>query len=438
MKMTTALVVGFLMMSVSAGNVASAEPTSAAQLFKDGKGLFNRRLGMFVHWGIYSVDGYHEQQRWRQRIGRAEYAKRVAGFTAEKFSAHELVRAAESAGAEYIVFTTKHHDGFCMWDTQATDFKVTKSPCGRDLLKELSEACRRRGMKLGLYYSNPDWNHPNAYNPLCKSHQVLPEQGDVPDMEKYIAFVKAQIRELMTGYGVICCLFWDIPTNICRPEMNALVRQLQPGILIDNRGWGEGGDYTTPERDYKADTQAAFSGRVEACNSVGKQSWGFRFDEDYHTVGYLTRSIDRYLSRGGNFLLNVGPKADGTLSPQAMRLLAEVGRWYAKVKDSYRDVETVAKAVQDPSCIVTRRGDTTYFHFCKEPLDATGVDLKPLADDPATVVLLNTGKQLPHRIETLPRNWQSGPSLHIWDIPADELSNESIVIETKWGISEAR
>ena len=98
----------------------------------------------------------------------------------------------------------------------------------------------------------------------------------------------------------------------------------------------------------------------------------------------------------------------------------------------------MAKAVQDPSCIVTRRGDTTYFHFCKEPLDATGVDLKPLADDPATVVLLNTGKQLPHRIETLPRNWQSGPSLHIWDIPADELSNESIVIETKWGISEAR
>ena len=407
---------------------AVAQTTPPAQLFKDGKGLFNRRIGLFVHWGIYAVDGYHEQQRWRQRMSRADYAKRVAGFTAEKFDADALVRAAESAGAEYIVFTTKHHDGFCMWDTRMTDFKVTKSPCGRDLLKELAEACRRRGMKLGLYYSNPDWNHPNGYIEALKDdHQIPPEPGDEPDLEKYVAYVKAQIRELMTNYGDICCLFWDIPPHVERPDMNALARELQPGILIDDRGWGGTGDYTTPERDYRADTQAAFAGRVEACNSVGSQSWGYRIDEDYHTGGDLTRSIDRYLSRGGNFLLNVGPKADGTLTPQATRLLAEVGRWYAKVKESYRDVETVTKAVRDPSCIVTRRGETTYFHFCKG-LDATGVDLKPLREDPASVVLLNTGKPLPHRVETLPRNWQSGPSLHVWDIPADELANESVVI----------
>ena len=411
-----------LCVGVTAFNLSAAD---AALAWK----MFDRRLGMFVHWGVYSVDGYHEQQRWRQRLSRADYATRVKGFTAAKFRADELVDAAESAGAEYIVITTKHHDGFCLWDTKATDFNVMKSPCGRDLIGELAAACRRRGMHLGFYYSNPDWNHPNAYNPKS-SHQTPPEPGDRPDMDAYVAFVKTQITELMSNYGEICCLFWDIPTKIERPELNALVRQLQPNILIDNRGWGEGGDYSTPEREAGKDADAAFEGRVEACDSVGAQSWGYRVNEDYHTVGYLTRAIDRYLSRGGNFLLNVGPKADGTLTEDAKRLLAEVGRWYRAVKDSYRDVTTVPKAVADARCVVTRRGETSYFHFCGG-LDASGVDLMPIKEMPCSVRVLNTGAPLKFAVETLPRNWQKGPSLHVWDIPVDALANECVILEVR-------
>jgi alpha-L-fucosidase len=244
-------------------------------------------------------------------MDRANYEKFMDRFDARNFSADEFVDVAESAGAEYIVFTSKHHDGFCMWDTDTTDYKVTNSRAKRDVIGELAEACHRRGMKFGFYYSNPDWHHPNSHNSKS-THQIPVQEGDVPDMEKYCAYVKAQVTELLTRYGEIVCFFWDIPTRIERPEMDELVRRLQPGIMVNDRGWGNKAtcDYSTPERNLKCDTVAR---HVEACDSVGVQSWGYRKDEDYHTLGYLTRKIDTYLSAGGNFLLNVGPKADGTI-----------------------------------------------------------------------------------------------------------------------------
>ena len=236
--------------------------------------MFERRLGMFVHWGVYSVGGWHEQEEMRRGMSREEYEKCAGRFRAEKFDADALVGVAESAGAEYIVFTSKHHDGFCMWDTKTTDFKVTNTPAKRDVLAELAAACRRRGMKLGLYYSNPDWHHPNAHNDKT-THQIPVQPGDEPDMEKYAEYVKAQVTELLTNYGEIVCFFWDIPTKTARPEMDELVRRLQPGIMVNNRGWGNEctSDYSTPERSYAA---GGSDGRhVEACDSVGAQSWGY-------------------------------------------------------------------------------------------------------------------------------------------------------------------
>lgn len=392
--------------------------------------MFERRLGMFVHWGIYSVGEWHEQEQMRRGINRADYAKFMERFTAEKFCADDFVDVAESAGAEYIVITAKHHDGFCMWDTATTDYKVTNTPARRDVIKELAEACRRRGMKLGFYYSNPDWHHPNAYNEKS-THQIPPQPGDVPGMEKYIAYVKAQVTELLTNYGEIVCFFWDIPTNIDLPEMDALVRRLQPGIMVNDRGWGNKAtcDYSTPERDYKWD--APGERHVEACDSVGVQSWGYRAGEDYHTHGYLTRKIDQFLSTGANFLLNVGPKADGTIPEESRRQMADVGKWYAKVRDSYRGVETVCdlKLKIAPDAVVTRRGNTLFVHFPKG-LDATGLDMNPLVALPNKVTLMNTGKTLNARVELMP--WNAGKvnrdTLHVWGIPADDLANECIVI----------
>ena len=399
-----------------------------AATFADGHGLFNRRLGMFVHWGIYSVGEWHEQEEMRRGIPRTEYEKCKDRFFAEKYSPDHFIDVAESAGAEYVVFTTKHHDGFCMWDTKTTDFKVTNTPAKRDVLAELAAACRRRGMKLGLYYSNPDWHHPNAYNDKS-THQIPPQPGDEPDTEKYIAYVKEQVTELLTNYGEIVCFFWDIPSRIDRPEMDGLVRRLQPGIMVNDRGWGDKAtcDYSTPERDYKWDTSC---GRhIESCDSVGVQSWGYRKDEDYHTLGYLTRNIDRYLSTGANFLLNVGPKSDGTIPYEARILMADVGKWYAKVRDSYTGVKTTPGVVDPASgAVVTRRGDTLFVHFPKG-LDATGMDLGPLAVRPERATLLNSGAVLKARVELMPwRALKSSPTLHVWGIPADELANECVVI----------
>ena len=401
-------------------------PLGYGAQFDDGRGLFNRRLGMFIHWGVYSVNGYHEQERMRKRMSRAEYEALTSRFTAEKFDADKFVDAAESLGAEYIVFTAKHHDGFCMWDTKTADFKVTNTPAKRDVVGVLAAACKRRGMKLGLYYSNPDWHHPNAYNPLS-THQVPPELGDEPDMVKYRGYVKAQITELLTNYGEIVCLFWDIPTKIAAPEMDELVRRLQPGIVINDRGWGNAGDYSTPERNIP--DGAAFTNRTEACDSVGMQSWGYRANEDYHTVGYLTRGIDSILSRGGNFLLNVGPKSDGTIPDEVLAILGKVGAWYRRVRESYSGVELVSGLIEDSRCLVTRRGCEIYLHYPKG-LDSHGVDLKPLKDAPRSVMLLNRGQPLDFKVEMLPSNWrETTKSLHIWGIPTDELTNESAVIQ---------
>ena len=402
----------------------------SAATFNDGKGLFNRRLGMFVHWGIYSVNGWHEQEEWRRKMGRAEYEKVAEKFTAEKFDADAFVDAAESLGAEYIVITAKHHDGFCMWDTATTDFKVTNTPMKRDVIKELAEACRSRGMKLGFYYSNPDWHHPNAHNDKA-THQIPAQPGDEPDMAKYAEYVKAQVTELLSNYGEIVCFFWDIPTKIDRPDMDELVRRLQPGIMVNNRGWGneDTSDYSTPERSYEA--IVGHGRHVEACDSVGMQSWGYRADEDYRTLRYLTGRIDAFLASGANFLLNVGPKPDGTMPDEAKEIMAKVGEWHRRVRDSFSVVTYMSDMRLDsaPDAIVTRRGDALFVHF-PNGLDASGVDLRPLAAMPEKVTLLNTGKALKAKVELMPSNatGYGRETLHISGIPADELANECIVL----------
>ncbi len=413
--------------AVAALAVATWSSATAAERWN----MFDRRLGMFVHWGIYSVDGWHEQQEMRLAMSRAEYEKCADRFKADKFDANSLVDLAESVGAEYIVFTAKHHDGFCMWNTSTTDFRVTNTPARRDVLAEVSAACRRRGMKLGLYYSNPDWHHPNAHNDRS-THQIPVQPGDEPNMDKYAEYVKAQVTELLTKYGEIVCFFWDIPTKIDRPDMDELVRRLQPGIMVNDRGWGNSAasDYSTPERSR---ANGMMNGRcVEACDSVGVQSWGYRANEDYRTVEYLTGRVDAFLAGGANFLLNVGPKSDGTVPAEAVALLAKVGAWYSRVRESYRDVETVTNLLSDSSCIVTKRGDDMYLHY-PDGLSATGVDVALTGAVPVSVTLLNTGEQVAFSIDRMPRNYGTDglrrPTLHLFGLPADKLSGEAVVIK---------
>ena len=256
------------------------------------------------------------------------------------------------------------------------------------------------------------------------------KEGDEPDLARYLPYVRAQIRELMTGYGRIACLFWDISPHVTIPEMNDFVRSLQPGIMINDRGWGPG-DYSTPERGVPEG--APYATPTEVCDSVGRQSWGYRATEDYRTVGYLTRAIDRALSLGGNFLLNIGPRADGSVPEEVLSRLAAVGRWHEKVGESFRGVESVPDLLPASTCLVTRRGRTLYLHFTKG-LDATGVNLAPICSLPRAAVLLNTGARVAAELAVMPSDYAKRvtPVLHLKGLPADALANESVVVKLEF------
>lgn len=390
--------------------------------------IMPHRYGMFIHFGPYAMWGWQEQIRMRLGIPREEYARRAMTF-APTASPEEWVRLAKDAGMEYICFTAKHHDGFCMWNTRQTDFNIVRS-CGRDILGELADACAKHGLALSLYYSNPDWNHPAAYNERS-THQCPPEEGDTPDNAVYRAFVREQIKELLSDYGPIYTWFWDIPPHICDPSMNALVRSFCPDILINDRGYGTtndtdtDGDYSTPERSVPEGQR--FSHYTEACESVGAQSWGYRENEDYHTPAFLCRSMDRIFSMGGSYLLNVGPDADGRIPAQAADIVARCGAWYKQVKEAFAgDILPIGGfSSREITASRTEDGSTYYFHT-SGALDSTGLSLAPLDRMPSSVTLLNTGKEISACVETYPSDHLTGfgenkpPVLRLRDIPTSD------------------
>lgn len=401
----------------------------------------NNYLGMFVHFGFYAQLADQEQVLARRDMNHADYEAFARTFNPVLFDPEEWVRLAKAAGMKYICFTTKHHDGFCMWDTKQTDYNIMHTAYGRDVLKMLADACAKHDMKLSLYYSLPDWHEPCAYNP-ASSHQwkaVAPEKGDTV---AYRAFVRRQIEELLTNYGEIYTLFWDIPPRIDDPSINAFVRSLQPQILINDRGY-DAGDFSTPEREVAAG--ARYTRMTEACQSVGLQSWGYRRDEDYFTPRFLLDSIDRVMARGGSYLLNVGPMADGTIPPEARAILARVGEWYRKLNDTMENAETDPfpyefwQAFQPGAeCLWFKKNGKTYFHF-PGGLATQAVYLSKYPSVPRSVRLMNTGALLPV-CETYPpaRLSANGVSdrkfLRIGEIPADRepLYTEPTVLEVEW------
>lgn len=358
-----------------------------------------KRFGMFIHWGPYAITGWHEQIRMRRGIGRREYAEMAAGFAPQQYDPETWVKLAKEVGMEYICFTTKHHDGFCMWNTAETDFNIVKTS-GRDVLAELAAACRKYDMALSLYYSIPDWNHPCGYNALS-THQCAPEEGDTPDSEAYRAYVRAQVKELLTGYGPIYTWFWDIPPKIDDPSMNEYVRSLQPDILINDRGWSEG-DFSTPERSVPdGDT---FSRYTEACQSVGQQSWGYRENEDWFTPAFLAQSMDKIFLMGGSYLLNVGPDRNGVIPPEAAEIVRKVGQWYNAVKEAFLSEPEPYTGLKSGAVWASGKEGTYYIHT-KAPLASTGLSLAPFDAMPASAVLLNSGAAVECTLETYPEDY---------------------------------
>lgn len=395
------------------------------------------KFGMFIHWGLYALTGVHEQAFARLDIPREEYENLIHSFNPVKYDPEAWVKAAKDVGMKYICFTAKHHDGFCMWDTKQTDYSIMNTPYGRDVLRMLADACAKHGMLLSLYYSNPDWHHEYGYNSKS-SHQWKCVQKEREDTEAYRRYVKAQIRELLTNYGPIYTMFWDIPPQIYDPSLNELVRSLQPGILINDRGWDKG-DFSTPEREYEAPGGTRFTRMTEACNSLGQQSWGYREGEDFYSLRHMTSSIDRIMSMGGSYLLNVGPTAEGEIAPEYARRLRRVGDWYTRMEGCLECAESdpFDYCPRDSSCIATVKGGKKYLHF-PDGLISSAVNLEKYPSLPRRVRLMNTGENLAFGADFLPEYFDGETGcckvkfLHIRGIPVDELSNEPVVIEIEW------
>lgn len=372
------------------------------QRFGDQRDWFGeKRFGMFVHWGLYALNAWHEQDQWRRRIPRADYIPLIDQFNPVNFDPDAWLDVAEAAGMEYICLTTKHHDGFCLWDTAQTDYNIMNTPYGKDVLRMLADACHRRNFPLCLYYSVVDWHHPNYPN-QGRSHELpAPEAGDEPDFDRYRDFLVEQVRELCTNYGPIHGFWWDMNvTGVVDPSINNLIRELQPAAVINNRGFDDG-DFGTPERDMTTDESRVFQQRTEACQSVGRESWGYRENEDYYSDAHLIRSIDRALARGGNYLLNVGPKPDGTLPDESVAILGRIGDWYNSVKEAFGDAQPASHKTDNTDVLLTERGDTLYVHLFREPV-MSRVLLNPMDRLPARATLLNNGAALPVRNDPLP------------------------------------
>lgn len=390
--------------------------------------FFEKRLGMFIHWGLYAIHGIHEQEQQRYNVPAEEYAKLFGKFNPKGFNPEEWLDLAQDAGMEYMVLTTKHHDGFCLWDSELTDFNSAKSPFGRDIVKELADACHKRKFPLELYYSVVDWKHP-AYPNIGRHHEIQTDPLK-HDFQKYMEFLKGQIRELCSNYGAIHGIWWDMNvTEHKDSSIHEMIRKLQPAALINNRGFDKG-DYSTPERDWDPEganpDDLAFKRPTEACQSVGVNSWGFRKDEDYYSLLYFLRSIDRTMAMGGNYLLNVGPDGNGRIPSQSRKILKEVGEWVGKVRESF--VEPVSGLLDNRKVLTTRKGQTIYIH-CPDGLDSSTLSLRPLSKAPRKATLLNTGREIEISMEPIVYERQMPAAPRLRGIPVDKLSGTVLVFK---------
>lgn len=417
-------------------NVLEAAPSAPklAPRFGDRRDWwFQKRFGLFVHWGLYAIHGLHEQEQWRYKVPRSEYVKLAQQWNPVNFHPDEWLDLAEAAGMKYICLTTKHHDGFCLWDTKLTSYNTMNTPYGKDIVKMLADACHKRDFPLCLYYSIADWHQPNYPN-QGRHHELPPQAGDEPDLPKYIEFLRGQIRELCTNYGEIHGIWWDM--NVDKhvdPGINAMIRQLQPKAVINDRGY-DAGDFGTPERDFSADGEElkSFEKRTEACQSVGSESWGYRKDEDYYSDRHLLRSIDKYLARDANYLLNVGPQADGRIPFEQQAILRRIGAWHGRVKESLENVQPASHLTSNKNVLLTRRDNALYVHLHKDPL-SEALKLKPLTIAPRRATLLNTGKPVEFSLDMVPSDHVEGKGyLRLRNLPVNEMANTVLVVKLEF------
>ncbi|WP_406099364.1 alpha-L-fucosidase [Streptomyces sp. NBC_01013] len=364
----------------------------------DSTGWFEAaRFGLFVHFGLYSLAARHEWVRSREAMSQQEYDRYLHRFDPDLFDARQLACTTRESGMRYAVLTAKHHDGFCLFDSALTDYTSVRAT-GRDLVREFVDAMRAEGLRVGLYYSLLDWQHPDftldEHHPLRGTEA----QRKTRDMERYRAYMEGQIRELLTEYGRIDTLFFDFTYPEKGPEawgaerLLAVVKELQPDILVNDR-LGIPGDYVTPEQ-YQPDRPLERGGeRVvwEACHTLNG-SWGYdRDNHDYKDPALLVRMLVQSVACGGNLILNVGPNGRGALDPTAHSTLRAIGEWTDLHARSVRDAGP--STFEPPSQgLYTQSGNRLYLHLPAWPL--THLHLPGLAGRVHYAQLLHDGSEI--------------------------------------------
>ncbi|KUM35931.1 alpha-L-fucosidase [Arthrobacter sp. EpRS71] len=368
------------------------------------------RLGMFVHWGLYALPARHEWVMNQEEITVEEYSKYFQRFDPDLYDPREWARAARDAGMKYVVLTTKHHDGFCLWDSALTDYKATNTPAGRDLIAPYVEALRAEGLRVGFYHSLIDWHHPDftidGVHPQRNSADVESLNAG-RDMGRYREYLHGQVRELLSNYGTIDYLFFDFSyadTKIAEfwggkgsddwdsGKLLAMVRELQPGIVVNDR-LGIPGDVVTPEQ-YQPTEPMMLDGEAvtwEACQTLNG-SWGYHRDNlNYKTVDLLIRMLVDGVSNNGNLLLNIGPTGRGSIDPRALSSLKGIGEW---MKLHSRSIYGAGPAqfIAPPDARYTQRGNRLYVHLFAWPFEY--IHLPGLAGKVEYAQLLNDASEV--------------------------------------------
>ena len=347
------------------------------------------RFGLFIHWGLYALAARHEWVKHRERIPDAVYQKYFAHFNPDLYDPAAWARAAKNAGMRYMVVTSKHHEGFCLWDSQLTDYKAPNTPAGRDLLRPLLDAFRAEGLKVGLYHSLIDWHHPEF--PVDGLH---PQRDDVEfrererdrDVRKYAEYLHGQVRELLTAYGRIDYMWFDFSypgsdwgwskgkgrDDWQSEKLEAMVRELQPHIVINDRlDLGRG--IRTPEQYQPRRDRTGQEPFWEACQTMNG-SWGYDRDNlDWKSVELLTYMLIDSVSKGGNLLLNVGPTARGEFDSRSLERMAGLGKW---MRQHDRAICGCGASAFTPpeDCRYTQNGDRLYLHIFQWPFREIHLD----------------------------------------------------------------
>jgi alpha-L-fucosidase len=348
------------------------------------------RFGLFVHWGLYALPARHEWVKNRERITDEDYQKYFDHFDPDLYDPTEWARAAKQAGMKYAVITTKHHEGFCLWDSTLTDYKAPRTPAGRDLLRPWVDAFRAEGLRIGFYHSLIDWHHPefpvDFFHPQ-RDDEAFKAANAGRDVRKYAEYLHGQVRELLTQFGTIDILWLDfsypwVPWGTKGRDdwqadaLHAMIRELQPNILLNDRlDLPEARDFATPEQ-WQPRGWVTSSGTPvmwEACQTLNG-SWGYDRDNlDWKSPEMLVKLLIDSVSKGGNLLLNVGPTARGEFDPRARATLTTIGEW-TRIHGRSIYGTTMSEFPQPADGRYTQRGNKLYFHLFSWPFRHVHLD----------------------------------------------------------------